>query len=111
MAEVPVSGGRIDNDTTQHDLYTADAGCDYAIVNVSIKNGGGSAAGAGLTHATGGGADAPADEVLDDAFSLPSKETWFSPTPFILGPGDKLRVTAGTANVVVFRYHGLEVTA
>lgn len=104
MADTFVSGGRLDNDTTQHDLYVATTA---AIIEVTICNQSGSAVAVDLTHAPLGAADATSHYLLK-GFSVPANDSWFCPRPVKLVATDKLRVKAGTANVVSFRYSGIE---
>lgn len=104
MADTFVSGGRLDADTTQHDLYTATTA---AIIEVVICNQDSSARTVDLTHAPLGAADATSHYLLK-GFSIPANDAWFCPRPIKMVATDKLRVKAGTASVISFRYHGIE---
>jgi kynurenine formamidase len=109
MADTWVTGGRLDNDTTIHDLYTAAAD---AIVEVCINNQSATAVGVDLTHAPAGAADVAAHYKLGSSggagFSVPANDSFIYPRPIKMKATDKLRVRAHTANVVSFTYDGIE---
>lgn len=94
--------------TTLTDLYTVPASTS-TIARVTFCNRSGSAVVVRLAHAPAGAADALPHYKLYD-FSLPANDAWTTPYTIEMATTDKLRVKAGTANVISVTATGIEVS-